>query len=487
MLKKIFYFSLIALLIFISILLFKTLNFKSKQTKVTPLTAIKFPKIAVDHFAEALRIKTISPEDASNFDSTEFNNFRSFLLRTYPLADSLLEKKLFNEYSILFKWKGSNSALKPVILMAHLDVVPVIENTLADWKANPFSSEIENDTIWGRGAIDDKIGVIGIMESVEMLLSQKFIPERTIYISIGHDEEVGGELGAKAIAAYFENEKIDAEFILDEGGSIVQGMVPGIDRDVALIGVAEKGFVSLNLSAKIEGGHSSMPKEESAIDIIAKAIINLKSNPFHAHISPPLQGFIDYLGPEMPFINKLAFANSSVFSSLIISLYEKSAAGNALVRTTIAPTIFNSGEKDNVIPQMATATINLRILPGSSIEETISQVKSKIDDSRIEITKGLFASEPSLSSGTKTFGYSAIDKTILEIFPNVLTAPNLVIGATDARHFQKLSKNIYRFSPIYINSKNIQSFHGINERIAINDFYIAIQFYAQLIKNATYK
>ncbi|MDH5476282.1 MAG: M20 family peptidase [Cyclobacteriaceae bacterium] len=486
-LKKIGLLLLGILFFFIIYLVVNTINFKTTQVKYESIDVLEINSSSVDNFSAALKIKTISPENAVDFDSIQFHNFSDFLENTYPLTNSLLEKKTFNTFSFLYKWEGTESSLKPIVLMAHLDVVPVIEENLSDWKEDPFGGKVVNDTIWGRGTIDDKIGVIGIMESIELLLKQGFVPKRSIYIALGHDEEIGGLNGAKVIANYLKEEGVEAEFVLDEGGVIIQDRIPGIKKDVALIGIAEKGFVSLKLSVKLEGGHSSMPEKETAIDVLANAITKLKKNPFPTKITPPLEKFIENLGPEMPFMNKLVFANKFIFSTLIKKIYEESASGNANVRTTTSPTIFNSGAKENIIPRSAHATINFRVLPEETIASVIERVKEAINDDRIQINSSEFDSEPSQVSSITSFGYATISKTISEINPELLIAPYLVVGATDSRYFNEVSKNIYRFSFITINDKNIKSFHGVNERLPIVDFENAIRFYHQLIKNSDMK
>lgn len=485
LIKKIVLAALTLILIFVIYLLVNTFNFKSTQVQNKPATVFKINRTSIENFSKAIKIKTVSPENAIDFDSLQFRNFDTFLMETYPLVDSLLEKKTFNSFSFLYKWTGSDPSLKPIILMAHLDVVPVIEANLPDWKHPPFGGDIINDTIWGRGTIDDKVGVIGIMESLELLLKEGFKPTRSLYISLGHDEEIGGENGAEAIAQFLKDKNVEAEFVLDEGGSIVQHMIPDIDKDVALIGIAEKGFVSLELTVKMEGGHSSMPEKETAIDVLSNAIVTLKQHPFPATISPPIDGFIKNLGPEMPFINRLVFANKSLFESVITGIYETSASGNALVRTTTAPTIFNSGVKDNVIPQSASATVNFRIIPGETVASVTERIKALINDERIMIKEGVFISEPSKVSSTSSFGYQTLQKTISEIYPEVLVAPYLVVGGTDSRHLNDISDNIYRFSAIKLNKGNIKSFHGLNERLPIKDFENSIRFYYQIIKNSS--
>ena len=483
--RKLSFLMILFVVLLLSFLLFNTFRAKSKQMVVSVIEKPTLNSNILHNFSNAIRIKTVSPENTIDFDSIQFQNFNDFLISTYPLTDSLLNHKVFNKFSHLYYWEGSASHLKPIILIGHLDVVPVIEENMTHWKQDPFEGEIVNDTLWGRGTIDDKVGVIGIMEAVEALLKDGFQPKRSIYLSMGHDEEIGGERGAKAIAAYLDNLEVRAEFILDEGGSLTSGMVPGIDKDVALIGIAEKGSVSLQLSIQIEGGHSSMPGKETAIDVLAEAIHKLKSQPFPASISPPIEGFLTYLGPEMPFINKMAFANKAIFEKMIIGVYEASASGNALVRTTTSPTIFNSGVKDNIIPLSAKATVNFRIMTGSSVAEVKERVRSVVDDERIKISEGNFNTEPSKVSSTEVPSFKLIYQTIAEIYPDVLVSPYMVVGATDARHFGKLSDQIYRFLPIRINKSNVKSFHGLNERIAVKDFENSIHFYSQLIKNAT--
>lgn len=485
--KKILLLSASILLIFIAYLVFNALNFKTTQLNSDPIEVLEINSSSKENFSKAIKIKTISPENTIDFDSIQFQHFTDFLIHTYPLVDTLLEKKIFNSFSFLYKWKGSDVSLKPIILMAHLDVVPVIKENSASWKHAPFGGEIINNTIWGRGTIDNKIGVVGIMESLTLLLKDGFLPKRSIYIAFGHDEEIGGLKGASAIAKYLKEEKIEAEFVLDEGGSIVQKLIPDIEKEVALIGIAEKGFVSLELSVRIEGGHSSMPEKETAIDVLSNAIVALKKNPFPAALSPPIEEFIKNIGPEMPFINKLVFANKSILNSLITGIYEASASGNALVRTTTSPTIFKSGVKDNIIPRTASAIINFRIIPGETIATVTNRVNQIINDKRITIETGAFVSEPSKVSSTSSFGYKILHKTISEIYPTALVAPYLVVGATDSRHFNAISNNIYRFSAIKINKENIKSFHGLNERLPISDFEDSIRFYHQLIKNSTSK
>lgn len=481
--KKIGLGLLITVILFVGFLLVKTFTFSSTQLQVEPIEKISISEGAIERLQQALRIKTISFEKAEDFDSTPFETFNQFLEDEYPRIASLLGHQIFSKYSHLYEWKGSNNTLKPIVLMGHIDVVPIASPD--KWTVDPFGAEIKDGKIWGRGTIDDKFSIIGILEAIEMLLAEGFQPERTVYLSFGHDEEIGGEKGAVLMAQYLKNQGVEAEYVLDEGYAITQKLIPGIEPDVALIGIAEKGSTTIEFTVDMEGGHSSQPAKETAIDVLATAMSKLKANPLEATLSVPMQGFMDQLGPEMGFVNKMAFANRSIFKGMIISTYENaSGAGNALVRTTTSPTIFNAGIKENVIPTFARSVVNFRIISGQTADDIMDHVKTVINDERVKSKFYGFNTNPSSVSPIDSKGYNVINKTIKEVFENTLTAPNLVIAATDSRHFGEVSRNIYRFVPYHINDANITTFHGIDEHILVEDFEDAIRFYRQLILNS---
>ncbi len=481
--KKILSFIIFILVAFTVYLLYNTLTFKSKQISVAPAEHIEISDLAKHHLSEAIKIKTVSYENPADIDSAEFTRFINFIRGKYPQVEQHLTKKIINEFSLLFEWPGKNPQLDPVVLVAHMDVVPVPEEEMAGWSSPPFSGEIRNGILWGRGAMDDKVSVIGILEAVEQLLKNDFQPERTVYLAFGHDEEIGGRNGAGAIANHLKARNIRPEFVLDEGFAVTQGLVPGVLTDVALIGIAEKGFASLTLSVELHGGHSSMPNAETAIEVIANAITRLEEKPFPAKITAPVQQFLEHVGPEMRFQEKLVFANNKLFKSVILGIYQQTGPGRAVVQTTMVPTVFNSGIKENVVPSTASAIINFRILPGTTIEDVMEHVRKSIQDDRIHIQLRDFHSEPSKVSSIDTYGYSAINQTIKEIFREAITVPNLVIAATDGRHYGPICNNVYRFLPIHLNQENINVMHGIDERIPIDEFEDAVRFYIQLIKN----
>lgn len=471
------------IVLFSCILLFNTFRFKSRQVPVAQVGQPDINEKAIQHLSQTVRYKTISYDEVSQIDPAPFLDFAKFLKTTYPVVDASLERKVINNYSLLYKWQGKNPDLKPVVLVAHYDVVPVDENSLKEWIEEPFSGAIQKGFIWGRGTMDDKQAVTAIMEATELLLKEGFQPERTFYFAFGHDEEIGGFTGSKAIVSFFRQSDVQAEYVLDEGLSITRKVVPGIEKDLALIGISEKGFLTVDLSLNLVGGHASMPQKETAIEIMGRAILNLRENQPPPRICEPVEKFLEYVGPEMPFPQKIVFANRWLFKKVILSLYGKRPAGNVAVRTTTAPTIFKSGHKSNVLPDNATATINFRILPGETTDGIMKHINKVIKDERITITARPLGSEPSPVSSIEHYGFTTIAKTVRENFPDVLVSPSLFVGASDARHYTVLSENVYRFSPQIATTEDLTRFHGVNERISVEGFRNFIRFYYRFIKN----
>lgn len=476
--KKFFLYLLLILIVLIGILLFNTFQFKSKQLDIAVIPSPPFSESALKNFQAAIRYKTISYGDSVPLDTAQFLGFHRFLESTYPLIHNNLQLEKVEEYSLLYKWEGKNISTDPVVLMAHMDVVPVEPGTESIWSVDPFEGVIKNDTIWGRGTTDDKMNLISIMEAIEKLLQDGFVPERTIYLAFGHDEEIGGQ-GATAIAGLLKSRNINAALVLDEGGIITRDKIPGITQPVALVGTSEKGYMSLELSVELNGGHSSMPADETSIDILTQAITRLRENPFDADFSPSTQDFIEYIGPEQPFLQRIVFANQWLFKSVIVGIYEQSPGGNAMVRTTTAPTVIHAGVKDNVIPTLAKATVNFRLLPGDTQQSVVERVTAVIADHRVNVTKLSFGNDPSAVTPVDGYGFKTVETAIRKTFDQTIVAPFLMIGATDSRHFGEVSDQIIKFSPM----NDPIGFHGIDERISIKGYQDGIWFFEQLIKS----
>jgi len=333
--------------------------------------------------------------------------------------------------------------------------------------------------------MDDKVSVLGILETVEMLLAEGFQPRRTIYLAFGHDEEVGGLNGAAKIVALLHSRGVQLEYVLEEGSAIAEGVMPGVSAPVALAGIAEKGYVSLELTVEGQGGHSSMPPTHTAVGILSTAIHNLEKNQFPTGIEGVTRKMFEYVGPEMSFGKKMVFANLWLFGPLVGRLLAASPMTNALTRTTTAATVFEGGVKENVVPTKARAIVNFRILPGDSINSVIDHVRKAADDPRIKITPlSTLLSEPSSVSDTESAAFQLLQRTIRQVYPDVVVAPWLVVGGTDSRHYAKLSANIFRFIPMRIGPGDTQRFHGTDERISVEDYEQYVRFLIQLIRNS---
>lgn len=483
--KKILILLLAAVVVLAGVLLFNTLSFHSKQLKAEAVPLYPTDDAVVQRLSRAIQFQTVSYQDSGKMDTSAFNGLHRFLKTSFPLVDSLLTLEKINTYSLLYKWQGSNPDLKPILLMAHQDVVPVDPLTLSGWAHPPFAGVVKDGFIFGRGALDIKSGITSQLEAVEFLLKQNFKPARTVYLAYGHDEEIGGRQGALQIANHLEQQHVELEYVLDEGGSIISGIVPGVEKPVAIIGIAEKGYVSLELTVEEEGGHSSMPPKQSAIGILSAAITKLETHPFPTQMDGAGSVLFDYVGPEMDFGMRLVFANRWLFGPVIESQLDKKNSTRASMHTTTAATIFKSGEKENVLPIKAYAVVNFRIMPGDSSQGVIAYVKKVINDERIKITTtSQQPDEPSGVSDLHSEAFKMVHQTTAEIFPDVLVAPYLVLGATDSKHYKNLTKNIFRFEPTRLDDADLKRIHGTDERISIESYKETISFYIQLIKNS---
>ncbi|MCP4328056.1 MAG: M20 family peptidase [Alphaproteobacteria bacterium] len=454
-----------------------------------PAAPSQRPAIAVDadgaatRLGEAIRIKTISADLEEPNGTAPFRQFADFLTEKYSDFGGALTRETVNEFSFLYTWKGEDSSAKPLLLIAHLDVVPIDEKTRDDWHHPPFSGLVADGMIWGRGSLDDKLSVLGILEGVDILVKQGFRPNRTIYIAFGHDEELSGAKGAQTIAEMLRSRGVHPEYVLDEGLVITDGIVPGVKPPVALIGTAEKGYLSLRLTAMGTGGHSSMPPPETAIGRLARAIVRLQKRPMPAEIRPPTSQMLAALAPEMSFPQDIAVTNLWLFEGMVVSEFESSPTTNAAIRTTAAATKIAGGIKDNVLPQSANVIVNFRILPGDDIDDIVGHVRKVIDDPEITIDVEGEANEASPVSSIDADSYRAIELTTLEVFPDVLVAPGLVIAATDSRHYVAIADNVYRFLPVKLDNERLSGIHGVNERLGVAAYGDVIRFYVRLIEN----
>jgi len=471
------------LLILLAIVAVKTSAFKSKQVKADS-TAVYPVDIdaAAGRLSGAVQCRTVSSLDESQVDFEQLARFCEYLSGAFPRVHSSLDKQVVNKHGLLYTWKGSDPAMKPILLLAHQDVVPVSED---GWTHPPFSGAIADGHIWGRGTLDDKGSLLGMLEAVEYLLKDGFKPARSIYMAFGFDEEVGGREGAAKIAEFLKSQGLQFEYVIDEGGAAVKGLVPGLTSWVALVGTAEKGYISLELSAEAPGGHAAQPPRQTAVGMVATAVAKLQAKPFPARLIGPAAALFQYLGPEMPFPNKMIFANLWLFRSIVKGKLAAKPVTDASIRTTTAPTMFRGSPQDNILPMLATAVINFRVLPGDTTASVIKRVTAVIGDPRVKVTpimKNIF--EPSPASSTDSWSFGILNKTIRETLPGTLVAPTLVLGRTDCTYFTGFSSSCYRFVPQRIPAEELASIHGVNERISIDSYREMINFYIRLMQNS---
>lgn len=434
---------------------------------------------AARRLATALTFRTISTESAAP-DREAFSAFRDFLRRAFPRVHEHLAQTTVAGASLFYEWRGSDPAARPVLLLAHQDVVPVLEP--AAWTHPPFAGTIADGYVWGRGAMDDKSSLMGLLEAVEQLLAAGFQPQRTVYLAFGHDEETGGE-GARAVAAQLAARGVQLDFVLDEGGFVADGLVAAVAAPIALVGIAEKGYLTVELTSAEAGGHSSRPPAHTAIGNVSRAVARLEANPFPARLDGAAEQLFVALAPYLPFGERLVIANRRLLAPVLLLALTRDPNTATLVRTTTAPTLFRAGEKDNVLAQRATATVNLRILPGETVDGVLARLRATIDDPRVAV-RPLTAIEPSPASSTTSPAWTLLDRTIREVLgDDVIVAPWLMVAATDSRHFVPIARDVYRFFAMTLAPGDVARFHGVDERISLGDYANVVAVYRGLLEN----
>ncbi|WP_179222943.1 M20/M25/M40 family metallo-hydrolase [Pontibacter ummariensis] len=457
------------------------LNFTNASAGEVPDTTSLTP--AVQKLSRAVTFETVSTVNKDDFRYEEFLKLHDYLEQAFPLLHDRLQKTVINEYSLLFTWQGNNPDLKPILLSAHLDVVPVEKASEDDWKEHPYKGIIKEGYVWGRGTMDDKYRVIAMMEAVEQQLEQGYAPDRTIYLAFGHDEEVGGYAGAGKINEYLEEQGVQLEAIFDEGLAVAEDVVPGLKDPVALIGTAAKGNINLKLTVQGVGGHSSAPPKETPIYVLSRALTRLHNKPFKPRMIPTTKETLNTLAGELGGKYKFAMRHYGLFKGKVLKMLAKDQATNALIRTIMSPTVMEAGEKYNVLPREASAIVNIRILNGEDRESVIAHVRKVVRDERVNVEVHGVYTPPSQITETNTAVYKALKASIHETYPGVMVVPALFPGSSDAKHYTNLTDNIFRFAPQVVNRENAKLVHNANERMSVEGFHQAITFYDSLIRN----
>lgn len=488
MIKKILFSILGLLVLLVLAIAINTLRNGSRQLTVPPLAPLAVDQAgAASRLGEAVRLKTMASRNDPSQNADQFQQFHALLLARFPRIHATLKREVVGELSLLYTWQGSDPAAKPILLMAHQDVVPVAAGTEGDWQVPPFSGEVKDGFIWGRGSWDDKGNLMSQLEAVEMLLASGYKPQRTVYLAYGADEEVGGRRGAAKIAALLKDRKVELDFVIDEGLLVLEGVLPGLNQPAALIGIAEKGFMSVVLKMSATPGHSSMPpkKGTGAIAMLSASLKRLDDEQLPGGIRGVADEMFGTLAPEMGGLSRVALSNLWLFRPLVEKQLASAASTDAMLRTTTALTVINAGKEENVMPGRAEATINFRLLPGDTkaqvMEHVDKAVRAATQSDRFELFALPGAVEASKVAPTDSAQYKLLNKTIREVFPDALVAPGLMVAGTDSIHYGEISQHIFKFSPVRANSDDLKRFHGTNERIGVAHYAEAIRFYHRLV------
>ncbi len=431
---------------------------------------------AAAHLQAMLRLKTVSDVDPGRVDLAEFERFRALLPTFYPNVFAKCVYEEIGAHGMLLRWPGKESAA-PAVLMAHYDVVPAVE---AEWTVPPFDGVIRDGELWGRGALDTKCTLLGVLEAAEKLIQDGFVPKNDVYFAFGGDEEcMGGD--APAIVAELERRGVRPAMVLDEGGAIVENVFPGVRESAALIGIAEKGSAFVDLTATGKGGHASAPPARQSVGVLARALARLEARPMPFSLTRPARELFNLMGRHSTFAYKLIFANLWCFTPLLNLICRKSGGEmNALVRTTCALTRLSAADAYNVLPGESRAGVNLRVICGDTVETAKARMERIIDDPgvRVRVVDG---SDPSPISPTGDEPWNRVSKAIRQTYPGVLVAPYLMLACSDSRHYCRLCEHVYRFSGMPLTKEQRGMIHGANERIPLALLSDTVRFFGRVL------
>ncbi len=447
---------------------------------VTVAAALPFDSgAAAQRLSESVRFQTISNQDPAENKREEWTKLHSWLQATYPAAHRAMTRTVVGEATLVYRWNGSDSALEPIVLMAHQDVVPVTPGTEGDWKHPPFAGVIADGAVWGRGTVDDKGALITLFEALEALAKNGFVPKRTILIVSGHDEEAGGS-GARAAAAWMKQQNLKALFVLDEGSAVIAD-APVVNGPAIMIAVAEKGYATLRVTAPAKGGHSSMPPAEIGTVALAQAITAINASQFPKRLEQPVLGTVQALAARKGGVMQALAANTWAFGGLIKREMAKTPAGAAQLHTTIAPTMLQGSPKENVLPQSAFGLINYRIAPWDSSAAIMERARGAVGKLPVELKWEKPPIEASPISSTESLGWKFVRAAAEAENPGVPVAPFLVVAGTDSRYLKDVTADTYRFNNLVLSTKETAMIHGTNEYMTIANLERMIRFFTRLI------
>ena len=464
----------------------RALLYKPEKVKSEPL-----PEENVDldryrkNLSDAIKIRTIAADSAEETDWSTFDAFHAFLEERYPLIHEKLERQTFVRGSLMYRWPGTDASLDPIALLSHQDVVPVSEGTEQDWVHPAFDGVDDGEFIWGRGALDMKNHLIAVMESVEALLAEGFAPERDVYICLGHNEEVmnSDSSGAVTMCRYFEEQGIHLDCIIDEGGAILPVEIGGvIHKNLAGIGVAEKGYADFEIAVNAKGGHSSQAPNHTAIGKMADVIKDIENHQFKAKLSPMMKELFDKIGRNCTFPVRMVTCNLKLLEPLITRVMTYIPPAASMIRTTTGVTMASGSPAPNVLPQRATINVNFRIFPGQTIEDVENHLRKVIRNKKVEINLRPGWKNPSKISPTDSRCFKALEEICTGMNADNIVAPYLVMGGTDACHYEAVCENIYRYSPFLVSTSLLLTTHGTNERLPVASMASGVAFFKRYIR-----
>ena len=467
---------IVALLL--AVLLIRAAAFRPKAQPPLTEEAVSFDKdAAVDALQKLVQCKTISYNDRAAEDEAEFRKLIDLLPGLYPKVFEACSFQELPDRALLFRWPGKKSDA-PSVMMAHYDVVPVNESS---WDKPPFAGIIEDGILWGRGTLDTKVTFNGVLSGANALIADGFVPENDIYFAFSGGEEVNG-MGAVNIVNYFKENGIQPALVVDEGGAVVENVFPGVKSPCGMIGIAEKGMMNVQYTARSNGGHASAPSPKTPITTLANACRRIVKHPFKMHITKPAAEMFDTLGRHSSFVFRLLFANLWLFKP-VLNLYCNLCGGeiNALVRTTTAFTMMEGSNARNVIPAQASLVSNMRLNPADSVASATEYLRKTVKDDAVEITV-LESFEPSPISETGCESWDKVAAAVANTWPGCIVSPYLMVQCSDSRHYRDLSNHVYRFSAMDMTAEERKSIHGNNEKIRLESIAKAVEFYIRLMK-----
>ncbi len=469
---------IVALCLLVFVIIVRTLAFKPKKQPQIVEGEVDFDKDkAISNLQTLVRFKTVSYRNPELEDDAEFEGLIEKLPELYPNVFATCEFMRFPDRGLLFRWKGRGDGA-PSVLMAHYDVVPVNEEM---WEKPPFEGILEDGVLWGRGTLDTKATINGVLYAAETLIAQGFTPESDIYFAFSGGEEING-MGAVHIVEYFEKEGIVPEMVVDEGGAVVENVFPGVSQPCGMIGIGEKGMMDVRYTTKSNGGHASAPKPHTPVGILSKACCKIEKHPFKAHMSEPVKKLFDTLGRHSGFGMRMIFANLWCFSGLLDLICKKSGGElNALMRTTVAFTQMKGSSAPNVIPPEAEMVSNIRLNPLDTMDSALAYLKKTVGDESIDIAP-IYGMNPSRISKTDCAGWDRVASAVASTWKGALVSPYLMIQCSDSRHYGRISDRVYRFSAMDLSKEERGMIHGNNERIRVDCACRAVEFYIRLMK-----